>query len=209
MKNHLYESGSFFMHEFIEKNKLFIIAGVLFTLFTVFSSEKEGSEIIISEINEDKEMQEEKEIIEEKIKIFVHVAGNAGKPGLYEINEGSRLNDLIIPAEITEIEILDKYFNRAQILSDGEKIYIPFPEELDENLEEKGYSREQSDVKLININTADINDLINLPGIGEMKARDIIDFREKNGKFKIIDDIMMVKGIGTATFERIKELIKT
>lgn len=209
MKNHLYESGSFFMHEFIEKNKIFIIAGVIFTLFTFFSSEKEGSEIIINEVNEDNEVWEKKEIIEEKIKIFVHVAGNVGKPGLYEINEGSRLNDLIIPAEITKIEILDKYFNRAQILSDGEKIYIPFPEEIEEENSEKQSFLNQNDSGKVNINLASLSELVSLPGIGEAKARDIIDFREKNGKFKIIDDIMMVKGIGTATFERIKELIKT
>jgi competence protein ComEA len=197
------------MHEFIEKNKIFIIAGVIFTLFTFFSSEKEGSEIIINEVNEDNEVWEKKEIIEEKIKIFVHVAGNVGKPGLYEINEGSRLNDLIIPAEITKIEILDKYFNRAQILSDGEKIYIPFPEEIEEENSEKQSFLNQNDSGKVNINLASLSELVSLPGIGEAKARDIIDFREKNGKFKIIDDIMMVKGIGTATFERIKELIKT
>ena len=197
------------MYEFIEKNKLFIVTFAIFTMFTFFTLEKDENEIVISEGDEINEISESIELIEEKSTYFVHVAGNVGKPGLYEIQEGSRLNDLIILAEIRDIEILDKYFNRAQLLDDGEKIYIPFPEEINDNDDEFLFFENEEEQSKININTAKLDDLISLPGIGETKAKDIIEFREKNGKFKIIDDIMMVKGIGTATFERIKELIKT
>jgi len=197
------------MYEFIEKNKLFIVTFAIFAMFTFFRLEKDENEIVISEGDEINEISESIELIEEKSTYFVHVAGNVGKPGLYEIQEGSRLNDLIILAEIRDIEILDKYFNRAQLLDDGEKIYIPFPEEINDNDDEFLFFENEEEQSKININTAKLDDLISLPGIGETKAKDIIEFREKNGKFKIIDDIMMVKGIGTVTFERIKELIKT
>ena len=197
------------MFEFIEKNKIFIGVFLCFAIFTFFTMEQEEKEIIISEVSETKTELKQQEYIQEKTVIFVHIAGNVGEPGLYEIEEGSRLNDLIVPAKIKDMEILDKYFNRAKLLSDGEKIYIPFPEEINKENDEVVLFASEEDQSKININTAGLSDLITLPGIGDTKARDIIDFREKNGKFKIIDDIMMVKGIGIATFERIKELIKT
>lgn len=197
------------MFEFIEKNKIFIGVFLCFAIFTFFTMDQEEKEIIISEVSETKTELKQQEYIQEKTVIFVHIAGNVGEPGLYEIEEGSRLNDLILPAKIKDMEILDKYFNRAKLLSDGEKIYIPFPEEINKENDEVVLFASEEDQSKININTAGLSDLITLPGIGDTKARDIIDFREKNGKFKIIDDIMMVKGIGIATFERIKELIKT
>ncbi|NCC80961.1 MAG: ComEA family DNA-binding protein [Clostridia bacterium] len=203
------QSGEFFMFEFIEKNKIFIGVFLCFAIFTFFTMDQEEKEIIISEVSETKTELKQQEYIQEKTVIFVHIAGNVGEPGLYEIEEGSRLNDLIVPAKIKDMEILDKYFNRAKLLSDGEKIYIPFPEEINKENDEVVLFASEEDQSKININTAGLSDLITLPGIGDTKARDIIDFREKNGKFKIIDDIMMVKGIGIATFERIKELIKT
>ena len=197
------------MFEFIEKNKIFIGVFLCFAIFTFFTMDQEEKEIIISEVSETKTELKQQEYIQEKTVIFVHIAGNVGEPGLYEIEEGSRLNDLIVPAKIKDMEILDKYFNRAKLLSDGEKIYVPFPEEINKENDEVVLFASEEDQSKININTAGLSDLITLPGIGDTKARDIIDFREKNGKFKIIDDIMMVKGIGIATFERIKELIKT
>lgn len=197
------------MFEFIEKNKIFIGVFLCFAIFTFFTMDQEEKEVIISEVSETKTELKQQEYIQEKTVIFVHIAGNVGEPGLYEIEEGSRLNDLIVPAKIKDMEILDKYFNRAKLLSDGEKIYIPFPEEINKENDEVVLFASEEDQSKININTAGLSDLITLPGIGDTKARDIIDFREKNGKFKIIDDIMMVKGIGIATFERIKELIKT
>ena len=148
------------------------------------------------------------ETIEEEV-IFIHIAGNVNKPGVYKVEEGSRLDDVIILAGIDDIEILDRFFNRAKLLVDGEKIYVPFPEEIDKEEESFDFFEISTGDKKININGADIKDLMSLSGIGEMKARDIIAFREKNGNFKKIDDIMLVKGIGKATFEKIKDLIKT
>lgn len=196
------------MESFIENKKYFIAMLIMFILFTLYTNNKEKDKLIFEETSSNIILEETADEFEKRL-IYIHLAGNVGKPGLYEIEEGSRLNDLIIPGQITDMNTLDRYFNRAQLLSDGEKIYIPFPEELVGDREEPRFYTAPEEQGKININTASLGDLVNLPGIGETKARDIIDFREKNGKFKIIDDIMMVKGIGTATFERIKDLIKT
>ena len=60
----------------------------------------------------------------------------------------------------------------------------------------------------ISINTARLSELMNIKGIGEIKAKSIIEYREKNGLFKSIEDITKVKGIGSSTFEKIKDYIK-
>lgn len=200
------------MLNFIQEKKFFIIALIIFFSFAILTGERKEEELIIQEeflLEKDSKQAIKEENEGETNLLFIHIAGNVGKPGLFQIEEGSRLNDLIIPAEIKDIEILDKYFNRAELLSDGEKIYIPFPEEIENMTAENFISESSGNSEIVNINKDPIEDLIKLPGIGETKARDIISFREKNGKFKKIDDIIQVKGIGNLTFEKIKELIKT
>ncbi len=193
------------MVKLIEEKKYFVIVLLIFITFTYLTKEKPKEEILFSE--QEKNIISE-ETIEEEV-IFIHIAGNVNKPGVYKVEEGSRLDDVIILAGIDDIEILDRFFNRAKLLVDGEKIYVPFPEEIDKEEESFDFFEISTGDKKININGADIKDLMSLSGIGEMKARDIIAFREKNGNFKKIDDIMLVKGIGKATFEKIKDLIKT
>lgn len=194
------------MLNFIQEKKYFIAVLLIFITFSLITGQKKEKDLLLEE---DENWEIEEEIAEEKEKLFIHIAGNVGKPGLFQMEEGSRLNDLIIPGEIRDLEILDKYFNRAELLYDGQKIYIPFLEEIDETLENNFTSQDSKGSDKININVDPIEELRKLPGIGEVKAKDIVNFREKNGKFKNIDDIILVKGIGQATFEKIKELIKT
>jgi competence protein ComEA len=74
---------------------------------------------------------------------------------------------------------------------------------------EFGVPTENPDVELVNINTATLDELIALPGIGPTTAQKIIDYRTENGNFSTIEDIMNVSGIGISTFEEIKDLITT
>ncbi len=207
------------MKKILEENKLFIILLILFLIFTFYRTrskndllllthDSSGSQAGISErLNQDEG--------ENQAKIFVHLAGDVQRPGVYELTEGARLEDLIQPAGIRDLDLLNKYFNRAQILSDGMKIYIPSPDEisgeekLDFQPENTGLFQGTASSNLIDINRAGRDELMTLPGIGQTKAQDILNYREKNGNFKIIDDIMLVKGIGPATFEKLKDLIKT
>lgn len=150
--------------------------------------------------------------------ITVHVIGEVVSPGVVSLKEGSRIIDAINScggktenADITKI-------NLAYILEDGIQIYVP---RLDDDIDNVEYIREgagenvisenvvQDDKKSIkvNINTANLDKLQTLPGIGEAMAKRIIEYRTENGKFQSIEDIKNVSGIGDSKFEKIKEYI--
>lgn len=129
----------------------------------------------------------------------VYICGSVMNPGVYELEAGSRIYDVINLAggvlEDADIDVI----NQAEKISDGQKIYVP---RYGEN------SREDDNTGgLVNINTADIAGLTTLPGIGEARAKDIISYRESAGKFARIEDIMNVTGIKEAAFNKIKEYI--
>ncbi len=92
--------------------------------------------------------------------------------------------------------------NRVEVFNAGDK---PFPQSINESLARE--KEDSGEIELININTEGIETLILLNGIGEVKARAIIEYRELNGLFKNIEEIKNVKGIGDATFLKIKDRI--
>lgn len=152
----------------------------------------------------------ENQINTEKIKVYI--TGEVNSPGVKEVEEGARIEDIIIIAGgLTEFANISKV-NLAYKLEDGQKIYIP---NLNENVEEYITEKngdgivEKTDKSLgkININTADVGKLCELPGVGESLASRIIQYREENGKFKSIDDLKNVSGIGEKKFESLKEYI--
>ncbi len=140
--------------------------------------------------------------------VTAYICGAVSKPGVYELNEGARVSDAINMAGGFTPEADEVYLNLAEKVADGSKIYVPTVEEAIEN----GYfpiedvSGSISSAR-ININTADEDTLTSLPGIGQSKARSIVEYREGNGKFLSIEDIKNVSGIGDRLFEQIKELI--
>lgn len=135
--------------------------------------------------------------------IFVYVCGQVNKPGIVELRKGARIYEAIEGAGgITENGNPDA-INQAKAVLDGQMIYIPM---IGEEYTTESYE-EQGD-KLVNINTADVSELTTLPGIGESRANDIISYRDSNGGFKKIEDIMNVPGIKEAAFNRIKDYIK-
>lgn len=145
--------------------------------------------------------------------IAVHICGAVKKPGVYELEEGARLYDLIaLCGGLTE-EAAGDYINQAQKLTDGKRYYIPATEELKDlsaaERIEGGKSDDDSDSKdkPVNINTADTAELMTLPGIGEAKANSIIEYRNANGKFKAIEDLMNIPGIKEGLFNRIASKI--
>lgn len=145
-------------------------------------------------------------------KIVIHLAGEVKNPGVFEVNSGSRINDLIhLAGGITENADITNV-NLAYVLEDGMKIVIP-------NINEKTSIENKNDVmssknnttssqnNKININTATQSELEKLPGIGPSLAVKIIDFRNKNGKFKKIEQIKNVSGIGENKYNNIKSYI--
>ncbi len=123
--------------------------------------------------------------------IMVDVAGAVVEPSVVELPEGSRVFEAIERAGGLTAEGDTSMINQAEILSDGQKIYIPTKQEV-KNAENKGeFSVNSGSGKqgLININTADSTALQELPGVGPATAEKIINYRSENGKFKSIDDL--------------------
>lgn len=135
--------------------------------------------------------------------IYVYVCGQVNTPGIVELRKGARVFEAIIGAGgITENGNPDA-INQAKPVEDGQMIYIPMigEEYTTETVESQGDG-------LVNINTAQVSELTTLPGIGESRANDIISYRDSNGGFNKIEDIMNVPGIKEAAFNRIKDYIK-
>lgn len=142
--------------------------------------------------------------------IFVDIAGAIENPGLYELPSDTRVNDLILACggvtNWASRSFLEKNLNRARLLQDGEKIYIPY-----QGQEGQGVEASASDQSLdgkININQASHQELMTLPGIGTKYAQEIIDYRQSAGPFSSIEEIMQVKGIGEKTFADIENKIE-
>ena len=137
--------------------------------------------------------------------IFVEIKGEVLKPDVYELQEGSIVKDLIEEAGGLTEEADISNINRAKKLQNHELIVI-------HNINDKDTAPVLNEIViesngLININLADINELQKITGIGQVKAESIIEYREKNGEFKSIDEVKNVDGIGEKTFEKIKEKI--
>lgn len=154
----------------------------------------------------------ENNVIEESI-VIVHITGEVNNPGIIKIAQNSRLVDVIEAAGgLTENADINK-INLAYIISDGQKIYIP---NINENIENYINNEPGEGIiddtnlgnnNLVNINTATQTELETLTGIGPSIALKIINYRKENGKFKNIEDIKNVPGIGNSKYESIKNNI--
>lgn len=152
-------------------------------------------------------------------KIYVHIAGEVKNPGVVEINEGSRIKDIIEKAGGFTDTADYRKVNLAYQVEDGQKIVIPNINDENKNAEMNSadYIIQDDggivvqDVNLsnkkININTATQSELESLTGIGPSMASKIIQHRVSNGKFEKIEDIKNVPGIGNAKFEALKDEI--
>lgn len=193
------------MEKFLTNKKFIIIAIITLIIGTVFyKAENTNYDNFIEENIFEKQNynNEEKTVQESKIK--VHIIGEINSPGLYELGEGSRINDLILIAGgQTENANLNKV-NLAYELSDGEQIYIPsiFDEETEYNNKESSSSSGK-----ININKASLEDFQTISGIGPSLAQKIITYRNSIGKFSSIEELKNVSGIGDKKYESIKDFV--
>ena len=148
---------------------------------------------------EDKSLSPETGEIEEKI--LVYVCGAVMEPGVVELERDARVVDAIALAGGFMEEADETYINLAGKLQDGEKIYVPTLVEVSQ------WNAEKNTEKLIDINSADAEELCKLSGIGESKAKDIINYREKKGPFQKKEDLMKVPGIKENLYEKIADSI--
>ena len=198
----------------------FIIALSIYMIYTNNSNEIDIANMIMQE-----------EIIEndtdnlvtnstgEEVKMIIHISGEVKNPGIVTLEIGSRIMDAIKKAGGTTKEADLTQVNLAYELQDGQKVYIPNKKEkVTEYITESSgnnvivdgknisNNNEGNDSK-VNINTANLNELDSLPGIGPALAQRIIDYREQNGNFQSIEDLQNVKGIGDSKFSDIKDNI--
>lgn len=138
--------------------------------------------------------------------VVVHVAGAVVSPGVYHLAANARVIDAVEAAGGMTAEADQNSLNLAGTLKDGQKVTVP-----SQNGEsgDSGANRASSGTasSLVNINTADKAALMTLPGIGEVLAQNIIDYREKSGGFSSIEEIKEVNRIGDKLFEQIKDSI--
>ena len=143
--------------------------------------------------------------------ICVFVCGAVNREGVYELPGGSRVIDAVEAAGGYSDDADRTYVNQAEYVYDTQRVEIPTQEEgqllreYDSSESEDGGS--QSDGR-IDLNTADKQDLMTLPGIGESKAERILEYRQIHGRFSSTEELMNVSGIGSGVYEKIKEYIK-
>ena len=187
----------------------------------VETMEEEGTEAIFGEISDeatnisedsmanesanasDSDAADTEDVVASEDTITVYVCGAVVQEGVYELPAGSRISDALLMAGGYDENALHGYVNLAEKLEDGERIYFPDYQELEELGIVPISSTESSESGLVNINTADAEMLKTLPGIGEAKAADIIAYREEHGAFSSIEDIKNVSGIGESIYNRI------
>lgn len=188
---------------------IIIVISMIVIIFIFLLNEKDDYEYlnnnnIISSIESNSEdSKNDSEELQETIKI--HILGEVNYNGILELNYGSRISDAIEKAGgLTGLADVSK-INLAYILEDGEKLYIPSVN--DEDDIEYLISDNSKSTK-VNINTAKIEELQNIPGVGPSIAQAIIDYRDENGKFEAIEDIKNVSGVGESKYKKMEEYIK-
>ncbi len=143
--------------------------------------------------------------------IVVDVAGAVATPGVFELPDGSRVQDAIAAAGGLAADADPSSVNRAAPVADGQQVYIPRAGETPAAAQGTGTAptggAEAAASGLVNINSATAEELDALPGVGPSTAQAIIEDREANGPFAAVEDLMRVSGIGEKKFEKLKASI--
>ncbi|WP_252235149.1 helix-hairpin-helix domain-containing protein [Clostridium sp. CH2] len=167
----------------------------------------DNTSIFVEEENQNINEDEKIEKLKDK-NIVVEIKGEVKKPDVYQLNDESIVKDVIeIAGGLTEEADISN-INRAQKLKNHELIYIHNKSEVKDNV---SYAQNtvttSNNSGKININCAQLEELKNLNGIGEAKAKRIIEYRENIGAFNSIEDIKNIDGIGEKSFEKLKDQI--
>lgn len=143
--------------------------------------------------------------------IYVDISGEVKDPGVYKVTTETRLFEVIDMAGGLTGKADTNSLNRAEKVTDGQKVIVRAIGETNDqeydSYDQNYYGEEDVSGGKVNINIADIEALQILPGIGPQKAKSIIDYREQNGYYSTIEEIMNVSGIGERTFDSIKDMI--
>lgn len=150
-------------------------------------------------------------------RLFVDVKGAVNKPGMYELSEDARVSDAIQAAKGLTKEADESQINLAQKINDQSCLHIPkkgekvaevveMPAPVAEKVEDSTAETGDHHGK-ININQADATQFQTIDGIGEKRAKMIVQYRTEHGPFKQIEDLKKITGIGEKTFEKLKDKV--
>lgn len=204
------------MKQILLQYKHFLIPIIIISslIFFFLSKKDEPTSSTLFEPIQPIEEQSVKQVeteIETQQSIYVDVKGAVRAPGLYELSENERILDAIQLAGGYTEEANTNAINHAQKVEDEMVIYVPKigeeVAELTDTVTAASSSNSQTSNGKINLNKASAEELTNLPGIGPQKAQAIIAYRDEIGRFRSIEELKNVSGIGEKTFEKLKELI--
>lgn len=150
---------------------------------------------------------EEPDGAKEERTCLVYVCGAVAAPGVYELDDGSRIYEAVELAGGFMEDAAEDVLNLAESVTDGQMIRIPTEEEQEAAGREGAEADSATDGKL-DLNRADVAALMELPGIGQSKAEAIVGYREEHGSFSRTEDLMKVEGIKEGVFNKIKDRIK-
>jgi len=182
---------------------LIIILIAAFIIFLKNSGNEKDKILIENGINIETTTEE---AVAERPDIIVDVSGAVNAPSVVILPEGSRVYEAIEAAGGLCDDASINTLNRAAVLNDGDKLYVPSMDEQQQLRNQTSISTGLSNASsLVNINTATSDELQTLSGIGPSTAEKIILFRSSNGAFRSIEELMDVNGIGEKTFGKIKD----
>lgn len=191
--------------------KAAVIGGILLILVGVgglFSKKEESVEgttvVETTMLAEKTEVSTTQETV-----IFVDIKGAVKNPGVYQMKVGDRVKDALDAAGGLTAEADSQKVNLAQRVEDQMVIVVPKVGEEAEEIPAGETRKEATKEGKVNINTATVEELKTLKGVGEKKAEAIIEYRKKNGSFQTKEDLMKVRGIGKKLFESFQERIVT
>lgn len=203
------------LKSFFDQYKLYIIgviATVIIIVYFIFANLQEPAESLTftSEPSETIAEETSEVSVPAALTVFVEIKGAVSAPGVYELPVDARVKNVLDIAVLSDKADL-MTVNQSAKLTDEMVIYIPYEGEIEENtvldLAEGSPGETDSSGELVNINTAGIDELTTLNGIGEKKAQAILTYREEQGLFGTLEDIKNIPGIGDKTFENLKPFI--
>ena len=181
-----------------------VIIGTVFFVQTMQPNQPEAVVVQTNTAEKPEDSFSQSETI--KNELVVHVAGAVQNPGVYTLQDGSRVEDAITRAQLLPQSDADA-LNRAALLSDGQKIVVPFVDEAQTSNPSTESETGTMPNDKVNLNHATLAQLMTLPGIGEVKAQAIMQYRQEHNGFQTIDQLLQVSGIGSAIYSQIADLV--
>lgn len=214
------------------KNRVIILICCLIIVIIILSFSFHKNKNIVVAKTSDEIIKESNDNKSDDVKVKVDIKGAIKNPGVYEVDNNKRVIDVIDIAGGLNKNANTNYINLSSKVKDEMVIWIYTIKEIEQLklkqdsteymikncncpvvdnttcLNNKDNENRNDTNSIININTASLEELMSLNGLGESKAKSIIEYRNKNGNFKSIEDIMNVNGIGETLYNKIKNNIK-